>query len=117
MEIPAGAEDLRWLGLSKSDVTLRKGNGCGSCRKTGYRGRLGIFELMTVDENIRRQIQSRATASQIKSAAAGSGMRMLRHDGIEKIVGGITTIEEVERVTTRSTEQELFRTDSQFVAN
>jgi type II secretory ATPase GspE/PulE/Tfp pilus assembly ATPase PilB-like protein len=78
---------------------MRMGTGCAACRKTGYRGRLGTFELLVLDDEIRRLVAARATASDIKEAALQSGTRTLRDDGIEKILAGITTIAEVERVT------------------
>jgi general secretion pathway protein E len=94
------ASELRWLGVDASRASnLRLGAGCAVCRHTGYRGRLGTFEMIVIDEGIRRLIQSRATASEIRDAAIRSGTRLLRDDGIEKILAGITTTSEVERVT------------------
>ena len=96
---PAPSE-LRWLGVAREGARgMRRGAGCADCRQTGYRGRLGTFELVLVDEPIRRLIQARATASEIKDAARFAGTRTLRDDGIAKIIAGQTTIEEVERVT------------------
>jgi type II secretory ATPase GspE/PulE/Tfp pilus assembly ATPase PilB-like protein len=69
---------------------------------TGYRGRVGIFELLSIDQPIHQLIQSRATAAQIRDAAVASGTRTLRDDGVEKILAGQTTISEVERVTGRA---------------
>jgi general secretion pathway protein E len=107
----ATAPDQAWLGAPARQVKLRRGEGCAACGRTGYRGRLGIFELMSVDESVRRCIQSCATASQIKVAAQKSGMRTLRDDGVTRVLGGITTIEEVERVTMRATEGDESATD------
>ncbi|HZK81946.1 MAG TPA: GspE/PulE family protein, partial [Humisphaera sp.] len=76
--------------------------GCPACRQTGYRGRLGIFELLLVDEAIRRHIQERATAAEITEAARAGGMKTLRDDGAEKVLAGVTTVDEVQRVTMRS---------------
>jgi general secretion pathway protein E len=103
-EIPASPQDQNWLNIMADRTTLRRGEGCANCRRTGYRGRIGIFELLTADETVRSHIQVRSTASQTKSAAERSGMRTLRHDGVAKVLAGITTIEEVERVTMRATE-------------
>jgi len=100
----ASAEELVWLGTNDGERPLCRGEGCAACRQTGYRGRLGIFELMTVNESVRRHIQSCSTASQIKAAAANAGMRTLRDAGLAKVLDGITTIEEIERVTMRATE-------------
>jgi general secretion pathway protein E len=99
------AEERETLGLTADvDATLRyrAGPGCPACRNTGYRGRVAICELLRVDDSIRRQIQSRASASEIRDAAVRSGMRLLRDDGIDKVLAGITTPSEVARVTVRS---------------
>jgi type II secretory ATPase GspE/PulE/Tfp pilus assembly ATPase PilB-like protein len=69
---------------------------------TGYRGRIGIFELLLVDEAIRAKLAARSTASEIKSTALARGMKALRDDGIIKAFAGQTTIEEVLRVTMRA---------------
>lgn len=73
--------------------------GCPACRQTGYRGRLGIFELLMVDDVVRRQIQARATASEINAAVRAAGMHTLRDDGIAKVSAGLTSREDVLRVT------------------
>jgi general secretion pathway protein E len=82
---------------------FRKGPGCKACRGTGYHGRLGCFELLTVDEDVRRLVQARATASEIKESARRAGMHSLRDDGLIKVRDGLTTCEEVIRVSVRST--------------
>lgn len=99
----ASIDDSAWLQKSQDGISLRKGSGCAACRSTGYRGRVGIFELMNVNDAVRRHIQGCATASQIKSAAVEGGMRSLRDDGMAKIISGVTTIEEVERITSSAT--------------
>ena len=76
-----------------------RGAGCAECSGTGYKGRLGIFELMELNEEIRRLIMANADASQITTAAKANGMRQLREDGWEKISQGVTTTDEVMRVT------------------
>ena len=73
--------------------------GCEKCRKTGYRGRTGIFELLRVTEAIESLIIGRGTTNEIKQSAIAEGMRTLRDDGWEKVLEGITTAEEVLRVT------------------
>ena len=75
--------------------------GCAACRQTGYRGRLGIFELLLVDDIVRRQIQARATAAEINTAVRAAGMHTLRDDGIAKTAAGLTSMEDVLRVTMR----------------
>lgn len=78
---------------------LFRGRGCSSCMETGYRGRIAIFELLVIDEDIRELINQQAPVRQIRESAIGSGMRTLRQDGINKAVSGITTLDEVMRVT------------------
>jgi general secretion pathway protein E len=81
---------------------LARGAGCDRCRETGYFGRIGLFELMMVDDEIRRLIQARANASEIRSSGVARGMGLLRADGIEKVIAGRTTVEEVLRVSQAS---------------
>lgn len=76
-----------------------KGEGCEDCRKTGFRGRVGVFELMTIEEEIRRQIQQRANAAEISDLARQGGMKTLREDGKRKVDAGFTTREEVLRIS------------------
>src|SRR5580704_10934243 len=75
------------------------GAGCGKCFGTGYRGRLGIFEMMELNESIRAIIMKNEDASKLTAAARRDGMRNLREDGWLKVRRGITTAEEVTRVT------------------
>jgi type II secretory ATPase GspE/PulE/Tfp pilus assembly ATPase PilB-like protein len=69
--------------------------GCERCDKTGFKGRVGLHELMLVDRGLRHLIQTHARAEELQRCALGSGMRTLRQDGIEKVLAGLTTIEEV----------------------
>jgi general secretion pathway protein E len=78
---------------------LRIGAGCDACGHTGYRGRMGIFELLAVDEAVQELVLGRADAGTIRSKAVAGGMTLLRDDGWDKVRRGITTIEEVLRVT------------------
>jgi general secretion pathway protein E len=80
-------------------VELWRGGGCARCLGTGYSGRVGIFELMEMNEDLRRLIMANADAGQLTIAARRQGMRNLREDGWEKIAAGVTTAEEVMRVT------------------
>lgn len=75
------------------------GAGCEHCAGTGYRGRIGIFEMLPVEDEIRNLIMERATVKEIKDMAMSLGMRTLREDGIQKVIRGVTTIDEVLRVT------------------
>ena len=96
--------DLMELGCATAEAehaSPRIGHGCSSCRHTGYSGRNGIFELLAVDDSIRREVQQRGSASQIRSVAIAGGMKTLRQDGMSKVLVGQTTVEEVRRVTMR----------------
>ncbi len=96
---PAAA--LRRLDLDPEQertIKLYRGRGCDFCRGTGYRGRTGAFELITMSDHLRSLILSGASTDEIRSAAQVEGMRTLRQDGIEKVLSGVTTIEELLRV-------------------
>jgi type IV pilus assembly protein PilB len=80
-------------------VKLYKGRGCGMCNGTGYKGRVGLYEVMEISEGIRDLVMVGATAVEIKRKALEEGMLTLRMSGLEKIKSGITTIEEVLRET------------------
>jgi general secretion pathway protein E len=77
---------------------LYHGKGCSECNNTGMRGRVGIFELLRIGDKLRKLISSSPTTEEI-SKTAGDGFVCMRHDGIEKILAGMTTPEEVLRVT------------------
>jgi type IV pilus assembly protein PilB len=74
--------------------------GCSRCSGSGYRGRVGLYEVLTISEEIRTQVLQHASVDAIAATAARQGMRRLRDDGIEKVRDGLTSIEEVERMTT-----------------
>ncbi|MDO4245263.1 MAG: ATPase, T2SS/T4P/T4SS family [Deinococcus sp.] len=99
----ADPEVLRRLGISERDIrgaTLMRGAGCPRCGGTGYKGRMGIHELMVMDDHLRRAIGAGRPASELREVAVTeSGMRTLRQDGIEKALQGLTTLEEVLAVT------------------
>jgi len=80
-------------------AALFRGRGCRFCQHTGYRGRTGVFECMQVTDTIRSLILERASSRQIREAAAREGMRSLREDGWRLVRAGVTTVEEVVRVT------------------
>jgi type IV pilus assembly protein PilB len=73
--------------------------GCSRCAGSGYRGRLGLYEVMTVSEPIRALILERASIDDMVAVALGEGMRRLRDDGLQKVREGLTSIAEVERIT------------------
>jgi general secretion pathway protein E len=80
-------------------ATVYRAKGCDTCFHTGYLGRKAIYELLLVDDEIRQLLMKNADAATIKAAAVAKGMRTLRQDGAEKILQGITTVDEVVRVT------------------
>jgi general secretion pathway protein E len=84
---------------SNSSFQLYRGKGCDACLGKGYLGRTGIFELLAVNDPIRQIISLRADAMRIRNEAVSQGMRTLRSDGLEKALQGVTTVEEVLRVT------------------
>ena len=95
-------EELRLLGLDASSIqsaTFKKGLGCGNCNNTGCRGRMGIFEVFVIDDEARKLIYDKVPSSVLRQRAREMGMRTLREDGIRKVLGGLTTAEEVIRAT------------------
>ncbi len=90
---------LKNLGIAPGSVTFYRGEGCPACKKTGYQGRVGLYELMDMTEAVRTLIISKASSTAIKTAAAQAGFKTLRQAGLAKAAAGITTIEEVLRVT------------------
>ncbi|MDY6912869.1 MAG: ATPase, T2SS/T4P/T4SS family [Planctomycetota bacterium] len=93
---------LQILGFSEEEIetqTFYRGRGCNTCNGTGYRGRQGIFELMVMDNTIRELAFNRATLGEIRQAARASGMRSLLEDGKVKIRNGVTTPQELVRIT------------------
>jgi general secretion pathway protein E len=86
-------------GESASPRAVYEAHGCDECAMTGYRGRSGIFELLSVGEGVRQLILKRASADMVKSRAVAEGMRTLRDDGWRKVAEGTTTVAEVLRVT------------------
>ena len=77
-------------------------NGCSECGHKGYRGRMGIYELLIVDEDIRRAVASGKDAAAVMRICVSKGMRTLRGDGIQKVMRGLTSMDEVLRVTAES---------------
>ena len=90
------------LGVSPDEVKtfpVYKGKGCSICNNTGYKGRVGLYEVMAIKEEVKELILSRASTSEVKKEAMRLGMKTLRQSGIIKIREGLTTIEEVLRST------------------
>ena len=93
-------ELLKEVGYPVQDgTTFYRARGCEECRFTGFRGRMGIYEILVMRENLRSLVIERAPSSAIKQAGCASGMRTLRDDGWAKVRAGLTTVEEVARVT------------------
>jgi type IV pilus assembly protein PilB len=96
------ARELQALGLNAGQlegVMCARGDGCTACQGTGFRGRVGIFELFAVDDGIRGMIYDNVTATQLRQRARSDGMRTMREDGVRKVLAGLTTIEEIVSVT------------------
>jgi general secretion pathway protein E len=102
-EFTPGREYLAQVGLTPEDLggrSLFRSRGCPECLNTGYQGRIGIFELMVMTEDLKNFILTTSDSNQIRRRAlADSDMLTLRQDGLQKVVAGLTTIEEIFRVT------------------
>ena len=83
----------------QGSINTFHGKGCKECSETGFRGRIGIYELLVVDDSIRQHILNKSTSQEIREMARKKGMTTLREDGWKKVAEGITTVEEVLRVT------------------
>jgi type IV pilus assembly protein PilB len=77
------------------DPQIMHGKGCEQCRGTGYKGRIGIFEIFILDDEVRHMINRRSATLSLRQRARELGMRTLREDGIRKVLAGLTTAEEV----------------------
>lgn len=91
----------RALGITSEDLKghkLYKGRGCESCRNTGYKGRVGIYEILTMDRDLAAMVGDGAPASEVIEAAKANGFVTMREDGKRKVLDGITTVDEVFRV-------------------
>jgi type IV pilus assembly protein PilB len=94
------SEQLRSSGIhSQFDMEAYRPRGCARCHQSGYKGRVGLYEVMSVTEEIRKLALARAPGPELADVAARQGMRSLRDDGIEKVRDGLTSIAEVTRVT------------------
>jgi general secretion pathway protein E len=92
------ATELAVLNLPCPPQVLYAATGCASCNMTGYRGRTGIYELLTVDANLRRMIHDGGSEQSLRDYAMGAGLIDLRQDGMRWVASGDTTLEEVLRV-------------------
>jgi type IV pilus assembly protein PilB len=101
-EVDPTEEMLIELQLKRDEVSGRKfyrGSGCNSCNNTGYKGRVGLFELMVIDDELREMVMNNATADALRDRAQQKGMVLLRDAGVKFIFQGLTTVEEVVRET------------------
>jgi len=96
--ITASGESLKEFGV-EGKVDLFTASGCPHCKNTGFRGRASISELLVITEDIRKMVSEKISADQIRKKAVQSGMKTLREDGFEKAKTGLTTLDEVLRVT------------------
>jgi general secretion pathway protein E/type IV pilus assembly protein PilB len=99
--LPSEAE-LRSLNLDAGNIqnaSFLHGKGCTDCSQTGFRGRMGIFEIFVIDDEARKLIYEKVPSSVLRARAREMGMRTLREDGIRKVLAGLTTAEEVIRAT------------------
>jgi general secretion pathway protein E len=93
-------EQLASDGPNRTSGTLNRGAGCGDCLNTGYLGRIGIYEILPIDDEIRHLIMERVSSAQVKNRAIEKGvMTTLHQDGVCKILDGVTTIEEIVKKT------------------
>jgi type IV pilus assembly protein PilB len=96
-------ETLMSIGFSQEDahssMVTYKGKGCPTCNNNGYKGRLGLYEVLPIGEEIKALILEGANPTEIKKKAISLGMKTLRMSGLEKIKGGLTSVEEVTEST------------------
>ena len=97
-----GTNDIGELGVLKDrikGIKFYKGEGCSECNGSGYRGRTGLYELFIVNDLIKNLIKKQENLTVIRNAACDAGMKTLLEDGFNKVIEGVTTIEEVLRET------------------
>jgi type IV pilus assembly protein PilB len=98
-EHPVAPEALQEMGWTGEPFTPQRGAGCTNCGGTSYKGRIALYEVMPVGEEVREQILAGATAVDLKRSAIQCGMKTLRQSGLSKVAEGLTTLEEILRVT------------------
>ena len=98
-------EEIGFTPEQLETATFMRGKGCNACSKSGYKGRIGIYELMIVNNKVRELVFAGANTTEIRKLAIEQGMNTLYLDGLEKVLKGVTTIEEVYRVA-KKTEQD-----------
>jgi len=80
---------------AQGKLALYRARGCKECDRTGYKGRMAVYELLIADPAVKRLIQSRAPVSEVAAAGMSNGMRTLKQDGIDKVLQGLTDIAQV----------------------
>lgn len=94
-----GQESIKSKLVGRVSLTLYKGKGCAICHNTGYAGRIGIFEILVVSDEIRKLINRKDSSDVIRQQAIAEGMTTMMEDGFEKVLQGVTTFEEIVRTT------------------
>ena len=97
-------QDLKKFSLNGGLKEFYRGHGCPKCFNSGYRGRKGLFEILTMNEDVRRLILDKRSSDEIKTLAQEKGMKTLRQCGVQALKDGVTTPEEVLRVTQETEE-------------
>ncbi len=90
---------LRVEASQLGEAQVMKGVGCERCRGTGYKGRMGIFEIFVIDDDVRHMINNKHSTLLLRQRARELGMRTLREDGVRKVLAGLTSAEEVISIT------------------
>ena len=93
---------LQAIGINEIDAaraTFYHGEGCPRCNGIGYRGRMGIFEIFIINEELQQMIYEGRTLVELRTKARELGMRSMREDGVRKVISGLTTADEVLKVT------------------
>ena len=99
-DVAVGEEIAEFLTMhGVTGTTVKEGKGCPRCRETGYSGRLGLYELLILDDHIRDAVARNPNVTEFRRICGERGMKSLREDGFEKVGEGRTTVEEILRVT------------------
>jgi type II secretory ATPase GspE/PulE/Tfp pilus assembly ATPase PilB-like protein len=100
VEEPVSSDWARGLDAAGFDLKFTsRGAGCAQCRHTGYRGRTGVYELLVMDDDLRAELLHQRGANELRQLGITKGMRTLQRDGLRLVAEGVTTLEEVLRVT------------------
>jgi type II secretory ATPase GspE/PulE/Tfp pilus assembly ATPase PilB-like protein len=98
VEYEPSEEELKLLRIDESGVKLYKAGGCPACSNTGYKGRMGVHELLTLNDNLKTAIDKKVSSDDMKKIAIENGMKTLFEDGAFKVRQGFTSLEELLRV-------------------